>query len=86
MELLDQWGEAGFEKYVLSMQAEYQRRAAILHAAVEKVQCLSLQNLDYVSQYASCSALILLCQTAVQCSINIVALHLDASHLQGHEY
>ncbi len=39
MQLLDQWTETGFEQYVLTMQAEYQRRAAILHAAVEKV-CL----------------------------------------------
>ena len=36
MQLLDQWTETGFEQYVLTMQAEYQRRAAILHAAVEK--------------------------------------------------
>ncbi|KAK9835444.1 hypothetical protein WJX74_000131 [Apatococcus lobatus] len=36
MELLSQWGESGFEKYVLTMQAEYQRRAAVLQAAVEK--------------------------------------------------
>ena len=37
MELLSQWGESGFEKYVTTMQAEYQRRAAVLQAAVEKV-------------------------------------------------
>ena len=37
MELLSQWGESGFENYVTTMQAEYQRRAAVLQAAVEKV-------------------------------------------------
>ena len=35
-ELLAHWGGAGFEAHVKAQQAEYGRRAAVLHAAAER--------------------------------------------------
>ena len=34
--LLDAWGEAGFEEHVLRIQAQYGTRAAVLHAAASQ--------------------------------------------------
>lgn len=35
-EMLDAWGEAGFEAHVRAMQTEYAQRAAVVQAAAER--------------------------------------------------
>lgn len=86
MELLSQWGESGFEKYVTTMQAEYQRRAAVLQAAVEKVHaccdafvCVRLQSLQASQSLDSSTGL---CSN-IFCSFEACQLLCLASQLHG---